>query len=99
ARPARSPFPYATLFRSARAIWRGAVAATAGAALWIIAEPWTLAIARGDGRLHVIFIDVGQGDAIFVRLPHGSTLLVDAGGLAARSEEHTSELQSRVDLV
>jgi competence protein ComEC len=40
---------------------------------------------RGDGRLQVTFIDVGQGDAVFVRFPHGSTLLVDSGGLAYSS--------------
>ncbi len=54
-------------------------------ALWILAEPWALLAARGDGRLHVSFLDVGQGDSAFLRLPHGSTLLVDAGGLVGAS--------------
>src|SRR5437764_1908875 len=48
-------------------------------------EPWAWLAARGDGRLHVAFLDVGQGDSAFIRLPHGSTLLVDAGGLSAAS--------------
>ena len=43
--------------------------------------------AAGDegGRLHVTFLDVGQGDSSFVVFPSGSTLLVDAGGLSASS--------------
>ncbi len=32
-----------------------------------------------DGRLHVVFLDVGQGDAIFVETPSGRQMLVDGG--------------------
>jgi competence protein ComEC len=52
------------------------------AAVWILAQPWVLLAARGDGLLHVTFLDVGQGDSILLRFPRGSTMLVDAGGLA-----------------
>ena len=51
-------------------------------AAWILAEPWALRAARGDGLLHVTFLDVGQGDSVLLRFPRGSTMLVDAGGLA-----------------
>ena len=34
---------------------------------------------RPDGRLHVHVLDVGQGDAIFVRTPSGRQVLVDGG--------------------
>lgn len=32
-----------------------------------------------DGKLHIIFCDVGQGDAIFIRTPAGQDVLVDGG--------------------
>jgi competence protein ComEC len=56
---------------------------TAGcAAIWILADPRTF-VSHGDGRLHITFLDVGQGDSAFVVFPGGSTLLVDAGGLSS----------------
>jgi competence protein ComEC len=33
-----------------------------------------------DGKLHVEFLDVGQGDSTFVTFPNGETLLIDGGG-------------------
>ncbi|MBA3600573.1 MAG: ComEC/Rec2 family competence protein [Acidobacteria bacterium] len=33
-----------------------------------------------DGRLHIDFLDVGQGDSALIRFPNGETLLVDGGG-------------------
>ncbi len=69
----------------ARAFRRASVVAALAAALWILANPHTLVATRGDGALHLTFIDVGQGDSIFVVFPHGSTMLVDAGGLSASS--------------
>ncbi|MCU1383687.1 MAG: ComEC family competence protein [Acidobacteria bacterium] len=68
-----------------RAITRWGAGLAVAAAIWILADPRTLAASRGDGRLHVTFLDVGQGDSAFVVFPHGSTLLVDAGGLSASS--------------
>ncbi len=66
--------------------WRRAsVAVAVVTGFWIVAEPWAFLAARGDGRLHVTFVDVAQGDAAIVRFPRGATLLVDSGGLSPLS--------------
>jgi competence protein ComEC len=69
----------------ARRSRRAAACFAVATAVWILLDPRTILAARGDGRLHVTFVDVGQGDAIFVVFPHGATLLVDAGGLSSSS--------------
>lgn len=40
-------------------------------AAWGVEQP--------DGLLHVAFLDVGQGDAIFIQMPSGRQILVDGG--------------------
>jgi competence protein ComEC len=69
----------------ARVLSRAFAVIATGAAIWILVDPRSVVAARGDGSLHVTFIDVGQGDAAFVRFPWGSTLVVDAGGLSFSS--------------
>ena len=40
---------------------------------------WWLALTQPDGRLHVHFLDVGQGDGIFIQTPSGRQVLIDGG--------------------
>lgn len=40
---------------------------------------WLAGRGLPDGRLHVYFLDVGQGDAVFVQAPDGRQILVDGG--------------------
>jgi competence protein ComEC len=40
---------------------------------------WTVALITPDDRLHVSFLDVGQGDAILIQTPNGQDILIDGG--------------------
>jgi competence protein ComEC len=73
------------LRRNATMALRTCVAIAVASALWVLVDPHRVVAARGDGRLHVTVLDVGQGDSSFIRFPHGRTLLVDAGGLGFSS--------------
>lgn len=47
------------------------------ALVWLNVAVWTYALRSRD--LEIIFLDVGQGDAAFVRFPDGKTMVVDGG--------------------
>lgn len=49
-------------------------------ALLLVVALWGSLFA-GPARLELVAIDVGQGDALFVRTPTGATALVDGGGV------------------
>ena len=40
---------------------------------------WWVALTQPDGLLHVHFLDVGQGDGIFIQTPSGRQVLIDGG--------------------
>ncbi len=40
---------------------------------------WSVALTQPGDKLHVVFFDVGQGDAILVRTPAGHNILIDGG--------------------
>src|SRR5207247_9308428 len=89
--PPRSPlFPYTTLFRSQLLVPRGAAVR--------VHERHPAALGHRQGALH----GGGAVGVVPARRPRGGEhrLLRDLRRhLRLRSEEHTSELQSRVDLV
>jgi competence protein ComEC len=59
----------------ARWLGQGALAGGGMAALLV----WLAVLSLPDGRLHVWFLDVGQGDAIVIQTPGGRQVLVDGG--------------------
>ena len=52
-------------------------AAIFAALVWLNVAVWTYALRARD--LEIVFLDVGQGDAAFVRFPDGKTMVVDGG--------------------
>ena len=40
---------------------------------------WSVALTMPDDKLHVSFLDVGQGDAILIQTPNGQDILIDGG--------------------
>jgi competence protein ComEC len=40
---------------------------------------WALVLSRPDGRLHVWFLDAGEGNAVLVQTPNGAHMLIDGG--------------------
>ncbi len=72
----------------------GALVAAVAFASIVILHPFS--IPPPDGRLHIDFLDVGQGDSALVTFPNGETLLVDGGGRpkfgnASRSSDDDDE--------
>ncbi len=50
---------------------------SAGAVLTVLV--WYAALHQPDGRLHVWFLDVGQGHAVLLQTPNGAHILIDGG--------------------
>jgi len=49
------------------------------------AAAWTHGLRSRE--LEVVFLDVGQGDGVFLRFPHGRTMVVDAGDRSAEFDK------------
>lgn len=60
----------------------------------VLLGAWGYLAADGDG-VQMVFLDVGQGDATFIRAPEGQTALIDGGRGQARLEQLLEELGMR----
>ena len=52
---------------------------------------------RPDGKLHVDFLDVGQGDSALLTMPDGTTVMIDGGGRPNFRGEDDSDQQFERD--
>ncbi|MGW8319654.1 MAG: DNA internalization-related competence protein ComEC/Rec2, partial [Candidatus Promineifilaceae bacterium] len=79
--------------------WRLILAGGGLAAILALA----FALSQPDGQLHVVFLDVGQGDATFIQTPGGRQILIDGGPhptvLAARMGAQMPFWDRELDLV
>ncbi len=67
-----------------RSLWQALGArlplkATLGGMTLVTAVAWLAVLQFPDGKLHVTFLDVGQGDAVYIETPRGVQILVDGG--------------------
>ena len=76
-------------------LWTGITALTSGIVLqgkrWLVGTGaalvlatstvllWSSVLSQPDGRLHVYFLDIGQGDGILIQTPSGRQVLIDGG--------------------
>lgn len=62
-------------------------------------HPGTLLTEREPDELAVVFLDVGQGDAMFIRTPTGENILVDSGEGSNPDNKYARSVGSAQDLI
>jgi competence protein ComEC len=71
------PEDRAALFRALRRRATAYTVVACGAVL--VTLVWATALTQPDGKLHVWFLDVGDGNAVLIQTPHGAHILIDGG--------------------
>ena len=83
---------------------------SAGLGAWLIvpaafaaALVWSDALLARDDRLHIHFVDVGQGDGVFIETPGGVQVVIDGGADPLRMTQFLAERMrfndTQIDLV
>jgi competence protein ComEC len=70
---------------------RMSIALIAGVTLLALIVFHPFSATRPDGKLHVDFLDVGQGDSALLTMPDGTTFLVDGGGRPSFSRNSAND--------
>jgi len=79
------PEDRAAIFKRLRQRFTSYTILLAGVILCILV--WAAALSQPDGKLHVWFLDVGQGHAVLIQTPNGGQILVDGGPNPSRLRE------------
>src|SRR5207248_9064397 len=92
--PSSTLFPYTTLFRSVGGVADGRFTVISDAATYSVGERVLVFLHRAsDGTYYTTSMELGKFELT------RSLAIRNTGEFGARSEEHTSELQSPYDLV
>lgn len=67
-------------------------------ALYLVKPEWFRGPMPESGQLVVHYIDVGQGDCIYVAFPDGTDMLIDCGSEKGRKEYETSAISDLKEL-
>ena len=67
-------------------------------ALYVVKPEWFRGPMPESGQLVVHYIDVGQGDCIYISFPDGTDMLIDCGSEKGRKEYETSAISDLKEL-
>ncbi|MEM7799427.1 MAG: DNA internalization-related competence protein ComEC/Rec2 [Chloroflexota bacterium] len=62
-----------------------------GLSLMALILGWRWINSQPDGLLHIVYFDVGQGDATFIQTPSGRQILLDGGYYPTRLNRHLGQ--------